>query len=408
VRPFKHQAGKQFHRRYAEIHSVGGNPNPERLFGGMALLQEIEGIEVRALGEAGLRRVSPEDLPIRRMGNAGKFRYRLNDGAVSRSSLSRIRALAIPPAWSDVRIAEDAQAHLQAVGRDEAGRLQYIYHADWEDVRSEIKLHRVLQLAKCLRKIRAAVSGDLAARSPNWPLAAAIRTIDLLHLRAGHEGYAGDEGGRGAATLLKRHLKFEGDTFRLRFRGKGGKLVDKVCGDEQLFSACKDLSQIRGARLFKINGEGGYRPITAMALNQYLAKIAGRSVSAKDFRTYYASSKAIEHLVREKPVSAAALKRSIAAAARDIASELGNTPAIVKKSYIHASVVEVFKDANTDLLAKVRKRRGLTRAESLLAGFLKQIATSNNRLTPRNGGQVSSGRRRVARPSERAERALEQ
>jgi DNA topoisomerase-1 len=345
-----------------------------RLFCGMALLDAIEGIEERALGEAGLRRVTPDDLPIRRLGNPGNFRYKVNDGVVSRACLSRIRSLAIPPAWAEVRIARDGQAHLQAVGRDEAGRLQYIYHAAWEDVRSEIKLHRVLQLGKCLKRIRAAVADDLAARSPDWPLAAAVRLIDLLHLRAGHEGYAGDEGGRGAATLLKRHVKFEGDCIRLRFRGKGGKLIDKICNDEQLCSALKELSQIRGARLFKIQGDTGYRPITAMLLNQYLAKIAGRPVSAKDFRTFYASSQAIELLAQEKPATAADLKRSIAKAARSIANELANTPAIVKKSYIHAAVLKAFEERKADFAIKTRKRRGMTKSESLLACFLESAA----------------------------------
>jgi DNA topoisomerase I len=354
--------------------SCEGTGSTWKLFGDMALLDAIEEIEVRALGEAGLRRVTPDDLPVRRIGSPENFRYRVNDGAVSRRCLARIRTLAIPPAWADVRIALDGQAHLQAVGRDDAGRLQYIYHAAWEDVRSEIKFHRVLQLGKSLRRIRAAVAEDLANRSPDWPLAAAIRLIDLMHLRAGHEGYAGDEGGRGAATLLKRHLKFEDDGIRLRFRGKGGKLIDKICNDQQLCSALKELAQIRGARLFKIKGDTGYRPITAIFLNQYLAKIAGRAVSAKDFRTFYASSKAIELLVQQKPLTASALKRSITKAARNIASELANTPAIVKKSYIHVAVLKAFEDGKADFAIKTRKRRGLTKSESLLACFLESVA----------------------------------
>ena len=140
---------------------------------------------------------------------------------------------------------------MQAVGRDDAGRLQYIYHSAWEDVRSETKLHRLLQLGRCLARIRATVQEELRGGNANLPLAAAIRLVDLLHLRAGHEGYAGEESGRGVATLLKRHLRLEEGTVRVRFRGKGGRLIDKSCADPALFAALEELRKIRGQRLFK-------------------------------------------------------------------------------------------------------------------------------------------------------------
>jgi DNA topoisomerase I len=345
----------------------------------VALAEAIPDIQHRALRDAGLRRVSAEDLPIRRTGSPGSFRYSADNETVSRAGLARIKALVIPPAWVEVRIARDPQAHLQAIGRDEAGRLQYIYHTAWEDVRSEIKRHRILQLGKCLGRIRATVAAELGARSANWPLAAAVRLIDILHLRAGHEGYAGDEGGRGVATLLKRHLKFDSDGVRLRFRGKGGKLIDKSCGDSDLCSALKDLYDIRGARLFKIKSENGYRPITASMLNQYLAGIAGKPVSAKDFRTFYASGKALELLSRESAPSAAAMKRSIAAAARHISEDLANTPAIVRKSYIHVSVLRAFEASSFKGEIRSRKRRGLDKGESALTRFLENASTAVGR-----------------------------
>ncbi len=345
----------------------------------MALSEEIQAIELRAVSEAGLRRVAPDDLPIHRTGNTGSFRYSSDEGALSRACLARIKSLVIPPAWGDVRIAKDPQAHLQAVGRDEAGRLQYIYHTAWEDVRSEIKLHKILRLGKCLSRIRDAVANDLADRSANWPLAAAVRLIDLLHLRAGHEGYAGDEGGRGVATLLKRHVKFESGGVRLRFRGKGGKLIDKSCDDSELCSSIKDLYAIRGSRLFKVKSESGYRPITASMLNHYLAEIAGKPVSAKDFRTFFASGKALELLAKSDRSSAAAVKRSIAAAARQISEHLANTPTIVRKSYIHACVLQAFETAPDALVAPSRKRDGLTKCEASLTRFLKLAAGQSSK-----------------------------
>jgi DNA topoisomerase-1 len=336
--------------------------------------EAIQDIEFRAVSEAGLRRVSPEDLPVRRIGRPGSFRYAQDEGAVSRACLARIKALTIPPAWSGVRIARDPQAHIQAIGRDEAGRLQYIYHSAWEDVRSEVKLYRVLQLGKSLGRIRAAVTDELSKRAPNWPMAAAIRLIDLTHLRAGHEGYAGDEGGRGVATLLKRHLTFVDGGIRLRFRGKGSKLIDMTCTDPELCAALKELFAVRGSRLFKIAAERGYRPITATMLNQYLAEIAGRPVSAKDFRTFHASSKAIALLACDSAQTATARKRSIAAAARGIAADLANTPTIVRKSYIHSAIIDTFQSAGNSFDTQGRKRAGLTKSESMLVRFLEQTS----------------------------------
>ncbi len=343
----------------------------------MSLLNAIHDIETRAVDDAGLRRVSTEDLPVQRLGAPNTFRYTQQNGPVSRACLARIRTLVIPPAWTDVRIARDPQAHIQAIGRDEAGRLQYIYHPAWEDVRSEIKLHRVLQLGKCLPRIRRVVATELSSRGANWPLAAAIRLIDVLHFRAGHEGYAGDEGGRGVATLLKRHITFEETGVRLRFRGKGSKLIDRTTCDQALCSALRELHQIRGARLFKVKADGGYRPITATMLNRYLAEIARRPVSAKDFRTFYASSRAIELFAREQPpTTKTAIKQSISSVARAISVDLANTPTIVRKSYIHTSVIKAFESDKERFGFRIRKRRGLSKAESLLVGFLDRNGIS--------------------------------
>ncbi|MGE3831563.1 MAG: DNA topoisomerase IB, partial [Parvibaculaceae bacterium] len=295
-------------------------------------------IEHKATAEAGLKRIETSELSIVRVpGRAGTFAYeRESERPVGARDRKRIMDLVIPPAWSEVRIAADPQAHIQAIGRDEAGRLQYIYHADWEDVRTATKTYRLVQLGSVLGRLREAIAADLVTDGPKLGLAAAARLIDLLHLRAGHEIYAGDEGGRGAATLLKRHLELGDQGFRLRFRGKGGKPVDKSCSDAQLADALRELRSIRGPRLFKVRSAEGYRPITASDLNDYLAARAGKPVTAKDFRTLFASATALDLLCREGAASSPThFKRIVSQIAKTISTELVNTPTITRKSYIH-------------------------------------------------------------------------
>src|SRR5687768_1637803 len=254
-------------------------------------------IEQQAIESLGLKRIDASELTIERVACGNGFQF-LRDGkrAVGRRDVKRISELAIPPAWSEVRVACDCDSHLQAVGRDEAGRLQYIYHSDWEDVRAAAKAFRLQQIGQALPVLRPQIEEHLKKDSEKLPLAAAARLVDLLHLRAGHETYAGDEGGRGVATLLKQHVRVDGASFLLRFRGKGGKRIEKAHSDAVLAEALTALRGIRGPRLFKLRTEQGYRPMTASDLNAYLAEIAGKPVTAKDFRTFYASATALDHL----------------------------------------------------------------------------------------------------------------
>ena len=256
-------------------------------------------VEQKAMDDLGLRRIETSELTIERISANGRFDFLLEGKQrIGRRDRKRISDLAIPPAWSEVRIAGDHDAHLQAVGRDDAGRLQYIYHDAWDDVRAATKASRLLHLGQALPRLRPAIDSDLKNDTASLPLAAAARLVDLLHLRAGHESYAGDEGGRGVATLLKRHVEVDGAAFRLRFRGKGGKRIDKTHTDAKLAKVLAELRRVRGSRLFKLRTEDGYRPMTATDLNAYLAEGAGKPITAKDFRTLFASVAALEHFLQ--------------------------------------------------------------------------------------------------------------
>jgi DNA topoisomerase I len=311
----------------------------------VASLGESGTIEENAIELLGIRRITADELGIKRSKNGASFIY-VDDTkrTFSRATLKRIADLVIPPAWSNVRIATEKDAHLQAVGRDAAGRLQYIYHPEWVEVRDAAKAFRLSQIGSVLGRLRAQIRRDLADGTVDMPLAAAARIVDLLHLRAGHEVYAGDEGGRGVSTLLKRHLKMDTDVFHLAFRGKGGKHIDKTCNDPLLYAALKELRACPGARLFKLKTNGGFRPMTAGDLNQYLAQSSGKPITAKDFRTLFASSVALNELRNlERPTTTVFARRAVAAVARKISIELANTPAVTRRTYIHPRIVESFE-----------------------------------------------------------------
>src|SRR5215213_7142029 len=154
-----------------------------------------------------LRRVSPRDLRIRRRRNGKGFTYIRADGRAVRDSatLRRLKSLAVPPAYEDVLYADDPRAHLQAVGRDAAGRLQYRYHPEWEKVRERRKAERLARLADVLPRIHRSVGQHLSAQEPTreFALAGVIELVACSAIRPGSESYMRQHGTRGATTLLK-------------------------------------------------------------------------------------------------------------------------------------------------------------------------------------------------------------
>lgn len=339
----------------------------------MASSDESGSIEENAIEFLGIRRITVGELGIKRSKKGSNFAY-IDDTQriISRTNLKRIADLVIPPAWSDVRIANDKDAHLQAVGRDAAGRLQYIYHPEWIEVRAAAKAFRLSQIGSVLGRLRLRIKRDLVDRTGDMPLAAAARIVDLLHLRAGHEAYAGDEGGRGVSTLLKRHLKMDNEGFHLAFRGKGGKHIEISCNDPLLIAALKELRVNPGARLFKLKTNDDFRPMTAGDLNQYLAQSSGKPITAKDFRTLFASSLALDHFQAfGRPSTTAVARRAVADVARKISIELANTPAVTKKSYIHPRIIESFETGGLKNFRDGPKKRGLSSAEAKLMHFLQ-------------------------------------
>jgi DNA topoisomerase-1 len=331
--------------------------------------------------EVGLRYVTVEQLTIERRRRGSGFVYlnargqRVKDERV----LWRFKRLAIPPAYEEVRLASDPRAHLQAIGRDAAGRAQYRYHPDWEKVRELRKARRLARLAEVLPIIRRWVSVHLKDAEPTREraIAAAIDLVATTALRPGSETYAKQHGTRGAVTLLKSNLSIEGSKLSLHFMGKGGKRIEKMVSSPRLVQALRALMKLPGKRIFQYRSQDG--AIVALRrrdVNAQLKSITGRTISLKDFRTLNASAKAVEQLARLEPKpSERGRKRQLLMTMREISAELANTPAICRKSYVHAAVVDAFESGTLQQIAsETRSQRSASRHETMLAEVLKRIA----------------------------------
>jgi DNA topoisomerase-1 len=298
----------------------------------------------------GLRYVARDALTIRRERRGKGWRYLDGNGRVidSESTLRRLARLAVPPAYKAVLYASDPSAHLQAAGRDAAGRLQYRYHRNWEKVREQRKARHLARLAESLPRIRRSIGQYLAGAEPTreLALAAVIELVSCSAIRAGRESYLKQHKTRGAATLLKSHVATDGDRVRLKFRGKGGKIVSKEVACPRLIGALETLRSLPGSRLFQYRTEAGeVRPVRARDANVLLREIAGTAISLKDFRTLIASASILDMLARAKPVrSERERRKQVLEAIRAAADDLHNTPAICRRSYVHSAVIAAFED----------------------------------------------------------------
>ena len=327
----------------------------------------------------GLNYVETADLCLRRRRCGSGFTYIDGEGRTLREKASRkrIKELAIPPAWTEVRIAEDKRAHIQAVGRDAEHRLQYRYHPDWEQARAEKKVLRLVRLGSALPRLRAVVQKSLSSPglTRDKAIAAVVRLIDRALLRPGHEQYAQERGSRGASTLLKSDVVVEGDTVIVEFEGKGGKQIKQAVRDEMLAGVAKTLSSLKGRRLFRAPDRSGrLRPITAREVNAYLAEASGTDITAKDFRTFRASAEALAYLTENNGQETERLRKRAIMQAADKASEiLANTRSVARTSYIHPTVIRAYESGKLQAsLFRGRFRKGLSKIESALMRFLER------------------------------------
>lgn len=290
----------------------------------------------------------------RRRGKAFAY-YDANGALVSdEGEKLRIRALGIPPAWTDVRIAAHPRAHIQAMGKDAAGRLQYIYHADWEEKRLARKQNQLALLTTALPAVRRRVSRDLEAPtgSRELALAIAVALIDRTAMRIGREKYLRTAGTRGAGTLYTSDVRVRAGKVAVQFPAKSGKEARYELADRRLAAAVARIKTLTGRRLLVYRGDDdALHAITGEMINAYLADAGHAHVTAKDFRTLHASALAAETLAELVPAeSESGRKRQITAVTRQVAEFLRNTPAISRKSYIAPCLFKLFEDGRLQIL----------------------------------------------------------
>lgn len=322
--------------------------------------------EVQAARAAGLRYVSDDQPGISRR-RAGKgFSYRDADGHSVRdaTTLARIRALAIPPAYTDVWICALDNGHLQATGRDARRRKQYRYHADWARVRGDGKFDRVIAFGKALPALRRRLRRDM--KLPGFPqdkvLAIVVSLLADTLVRVGNPEYARDNRSYGLTTLRNHHLALvRGGRARMHFRGKSGQVHDVEIDDKRLVDLIRRCQQLPGQALFQYRDDDGtLQPVDSGQVNAYLRDAMGEDFSAKDFRTWGGTVAALKHFAAtalpEKPSerALAALQKQVVC---EVATLLGNTPSVCRKAYIDPSVFEGWRAGSLARLAGLRGER---------------------------------------------------
>lgn len=295
---------------------------------------------------------------------AGKgFTYLDTDGEplTDPDAVERIKALVIPPAWTDVWISPDDRGHVQATGVDAAGRKQYLYHADWRTARDEAKFDHALEIAGKLPEMRERLCADLTGRGLTKArvLAAIARLLDMGTFRVGSDQYAKreEDPSFGLSTLRPEHVRTRGGCVLLEFTGKSGVEHATTVGDGEVCQVLRDLRRRRrdAERLFAYWDPSArrWREIHADDVNEYLREISGEQMTAKDFRTWHGTVKAAEELAAAGPQpTRAKRKKAVAKAIKEVADLLGNTPAVARASYVDPRVIERYSDGEVADVAK--------------------------------------------------------
>ena len=334
---------------------------------------------------AGLLYVSDAGPGISRVRRGNGFTYRLPDGSrvEDREVLARIRALAIPPAWTGVWICPHGRGHLQATGRDARGRKQYRYHPGWQRVRGEVRFTRLADFGDALPRLRRRLRRDLGRRGlpRDKVLAIAVSLMMDTLVRVGNDAYARDNGSYGLTTLRNRHLRvLRPGRARLRFRGKGGQMQEALVDDPRLARLVKACQELPGQQLFQYRDAGGrVRPLGSGDVNAYLRRATGADFTAKDIRTWGATLLAFRRLAatplpepaagRQAP-SARALAQVCNEVACEVAAALGNTPAVCRKAYIDPRVFEAWEAGRLGRAAA--RARGPRQWERAACRFLRR------------------------------------
>ena len=348
---------------------------------------EVDPILRSAVRAAGLRYVSDDQPGIVRKRRGKGFGYldakglRITDEEV----LTRIRALAIPPAYVDVWICTNPNGHLQATGRDARARKQYRYHERWREMRDHGKFDRVLAFGDVLPKLRRRVRSDLAQHGlpEEKVLALIVRLLDETLIRIGNDRYARDNKSFGLTTLRSRHVRLQRGRLRFDFRGKSGQQRELELDDRRLAKIIHTLQQLPGQRLFQYLDEQGKRqPVDSGMVNDYLRHTTGGEFTAKDFRTWGGTVQAAGVLARTplpEKGGDRAMRSALAAAIKEVAATLGNTPAVCRASYIHPLIIEGWQDGSLQRVIPPTAGQHARQLETLTLRYLRRRLKAGGR-----------------------------
>jgi len=300
----------------------------------------------------GLRYVSDTTPGIQRQRMGDEFYYiSVDNKQISdEAELSRIKALVIPPAWTDVWICPLPHGHLQATGRDAKGRKQYRYHTDWKKVRSQTKFNRLIAFGEALPKIRQRTQADLAL--PGLPcqkvLAMVVQLLEMTRIRVGNEEYAQTNKSFGLTTMRNRHVKISGSKLQFKFRGKSGVQHEIKLNDRRLIKLIKRCQDIPGQQLFQYLDDAGQpQPIDSGDVNDYIEQITGLDFTAKDFRTWAGTLLAAQTLNELGSFeSKTERKKNVTQAIKEVAEQLGNRPATCRNYYVHPAIIDAYFDGS--------------------------------------------------------------
>jgi DNA topoisomerase I len=331
---------------------------------------------------AALCYVSDTEPGIARNRHGKGFRYVAPGGRpAGERDIARIRALAIPPAWTDVWISTSPDGHIQATGRDLKGRKQYRYHPAWTTCRDEAKFSTLAEFATALPHLREQVEADLRKRSLSRErvIASLVGLLDLTMIRIGNDVYAKQNRSFGLTTLQTRHVDVEGSRLRFAFRGKSGQEWKLKLENRRIASVMKAMHELPGQRLFQyVDEDGDVRAVHSHDVNGYIQDVLGPGYSSKHFRTWGATNAAV-HALAETPLpntrreQARILNESV----DRVAQMLRNTRAVCRRCYIHPAVPESWLEGRlVDELADLRRRyrrplKGLDREETTVLRWLE-------------------------------------
>lgn len=353
-----------------------------------------------AAESVGLRYVSDARPGIRRRKTGSGFTYTRADGAkvCDPRVLARIKALAIPPAWTDLWICPFEDGHLQVTGRDAKGRKQYRYHARFREVRESTKYEHVVAFAHALPDIRKTVNEHMAKRGlpREKVLATVVHLLETTLIRIGSDEYAARNKSYGLTTLKNRHVAVEGNEVRFRFTGKSGKQWTLNVRDRRVAKVIKACQDLPGQELLEyVDEAGACRDVTSTDVNDYLREITGKDITAKDFRTWAGTVLAAMALSElEGFDTATQAKRNLRAAIERVAAKLGNTAAICRKCYVHPEILNCYMAGELVLELKSKAEQELSsRVEGLKPEEAAVLALLRDRLARESEGAVARSHR---------------